>query len=417
MAMKKPRVVIIGGGFGGLSAAKALHGKDVHLTLIDKRNYHLFQPLLYQVAMAGLSPAEIAYPLRSLLHGHPDTEILLGEVIEVNKSLKYVRTETNKVEFDYLIIACGSTYSYFNSPQWEKFAPGLKTIAQATEIRRKVFMAFEQAEREPDLNKRAKYLNFVIVGGGPTGVELAGSLGEITRYSIKEDFHHIKPIQAKIIIVEGGNRILATMPEELSNEAMKELAELGVEVKLGSKVTDINEKGIQVGDQFIESATILWAAGVAPSPLNKALDTELDRQGRVIVNADLSLPDHQDIFVIGDQAHYKWGIDQTPLPGLAPVAMQQGRFVAKLITKKINRSENLPTFRYVDKGQMATIGRSRAVAMFKGLQFHGLLAWLSWLFVHIYYLIGFKNRIFVLFQWAWTYLTFSRGARLIVDEK
>jgi NADH dehydrogenase len=415
--MKKQRVVIIGGGFGGLAAAKALHGKDVHLTLIDKRNYHLFQPLLYQVAMAGLSPAEIAYPLRSLLHNQQETEILLGEVEEVNRIEKYVRTETNKVHFDYLIIACGSTYTYFNSPQWEPFAPGLKTIAQATEIRRRVFLAFEEAEREPDPKKRHKFLNFVIVGGGPTGVELSGSLGEITRYSIKADFHHIKPNQAKIILVEGGNRILSSMSEALSNEAMKELNELGVEVRLGQKVTEINANGIQVGDEFIESTTILWAAGVAASPLNKTLGTELDGQGRVIVNADLSIPNHPDIFVIGDQAHYKWGADKSPLPGLAPVAMQQGRFVANLISHKNKNSTSLPVFKFVDKGQMATIGRSRAVAMFRGLEFHGILAWFAWLFVHIYYLIGFKNRTFVLFQWAFTYLTFRRGARLIIDKK
>jgi NADH dehydrogenase len=256
-----------------------------------------------------------------------------------------------------------------------------------------------------------------MVVGGPTGVELAGSLGEITRYSIKEDFHHIKPTQAKIILVEGGPRLLPSMSEALSEESKKQLNELGVEVRLSQKVTEINANGIQVGDNFIESTTILWAAGVAASPLNKTLGTELDRQGRVIVKEDMSLPQHPDIFVIGDQAHYKWGSDQAPLPGLAPVAMQQGRFVAKLISLKIKNSINLPVFKYVDKGQMATIGRSRAVAMFRGLEIHGILAWLGWLLIHIYYLIGFKNRMFVLFQWAFTYLTFRRGARLIIDNK
>ncbi|WP_408098913.1 NAD(P)/FAD-dependent oxidoreductase [Peredibacter sp. HCB2-198] len=415
--MKTPHVVVIGGGFGGLAAAKALaKSKNLKITLVDKRNYHLFQPLLYQVAMAGLSPAEIAYPLRSLLASHDQVEILLGEVKEINKEEKWIQTDSNKIHFDYLILACGSTYTYFNSPQWEPFAPGLKNIMQATEIRRRVFLAFEKAEREADKKKQEFYTTFVVVGGGPTGVELAGTLGEITRYSILRDFDHIKPQQTKIILIEAGPKILPTMTEELSREAVRELGELGVEVRVNSKVSDINENGIMAGEHFIEASTILWAAGVAANPLNKKLNVELDRQGRVIVNRDLSIPGHPTIFVIGDQAHYEWGAEKKPLPGLAPVAMQQGRFVAKYIRHQLD-GRKLPEFRYVDKGQMATVGRSRAVAMFRGIEIHGFVAWMAWLVVHIYYLIGFKNRLFVLFTWAWMYLTNRRGARLIIEKE
>lgn len=416
--MKSSNVVIVGGGFGGLAAAKALSkNKEIQITLIDKRNYHLFQPLLYQVAMAGLSPAEIAYPLRALLTNHKNVEVLLGEVKTVNKEEKWVETDTNKVFFDYLILACGSTYTYFNSPQWEPFAPGLKTIPQATEIRRRVFLSFEKAERESDPEIQKIHTTFVVVGGGPTGVELAGSIGEITRYSLLKDFHHIQTCQTKIILIEAGPTILPTMTPELSKEAMRELSELGVEVRVNTKVSEINENGIMAGDDFIKTQTILWAAGVAANPINKKLDTELDRQGRIIVKEDLSLPNHPEIFAVGDQAHYKWGENSMPLPGLAPVAMQEGRFVAKVIRKKIMNQAPPEVFKYVDKGQMATVGRSRAVAMYKGLSFSGFIAWAAWLIVHIYYLIGFKNRIFVLFQWAWTYFTFRRGARLIVEKE
>ena len=415
--MKITNIVIVGGGFGGLSAAKSLARKNVKVILVDKKNYHLFQPLLYQVASAALSPAEIAYPLRAMLSKHKNIEILLGEVNEVNKEEKWIKTEFNIIHFDYLILACGSTYTYFNSPQWEPFAPGLKTIAQATEIRRRVFLAFEMAEREvnPDLVKC--HLTFVVVGGGPTGVELAGSLGEITRFSITKDFHHIRPQQTRIILIEAGKRILPNMTEKMSLEAMRELEELGVQVWINSKVSNINENGIQIGNEFIEARTIIWAAGVAANPLNKSLTDNLDKQGRIIVQADASLKNFSNIFVIGDQAHYKYGPKQEPLPGLAPVAMQMGKYVVKVILSDLQKNLNRPSFKYVSKGQMATIGRSRAVAMYKGIEFKGFIAWIAWLVVHIYYLIGFKNRLFVIFQWAWTYLTFRRGARLIIDKK
>lgn len=413
----QPQVVIVGGGFGGLSAAKKLSRfRQAKIILVDKRNYHLFQPLLYQVAMAGLSPAEIAYPLRALLN-RDTTEVLLGEVLEINKEQKWLLTETNKIHYDFLILACGSTYTYFNSPQWEPFAPGLKTIYQATEIRKKVFKAFEEAERAEDRAIHDMYMTFVIVGGGPTGVELAGSLGEITRFSIHRDFDHINPMETKIILIEAGPTILPSMTEELRREAVRELAELGVEVRVNAKVSDVNEHGITAGGEFVAAGTILWAAGVAANPINKKLGVELDRQGRVIVNRDLTVPGHPDIFVIGDQAHFEWGLDNKPLPGLAPVAMQQGRFVAKIIKARICHKKPPENFKYVDKGQMATIGRSRAVAMFKGLEFSGFMAWIAWLFVHIYYLIGFRNKIFVLLNWAWTYMTFRRGARLIIEKE
>lgn len=415
--METPHVVIVGGGFGGLSAARSLARRGVKVTMVDKKNYHLFQPLLYQVAMAGLSPADIAYPLRSLLGKYKSAEVLLGTVEEINKEEKWIRTEKNKISYDYLILACGSTYTYFGSDQWAKFAPGLKTINQATDIRRRVFMALENAERETDPSKKAACLTFVVVGGGPTGVELAGALGEITRYSLKNDFDHIDPASTKILLIEAGPKILPSMTEELSKEAVRELGELGVEVRVNGKVSDINESGITVAGQFIPACTVMWAAGVGASPINKSLGVELDKQGRVIVDRLLNIPGYPSIFVIGDQAHYEWGEEKKPLPGLAPVAMQQGRFVSKVIRR---RAANLPLpdyFRYIDKGQMATVGRSRAVGMFRGLEFHGFIAWMAWIVVHVYYLIGFKNRIFVLFQWAWTYLTFRRGARLIIEQE
>lgn len=415
--MKKTKVVVVGGGFGGLSVARSLKDENIQVTLVDKKNYHLFQPLLYQVASAALSPADIAYPLRGLLGKNPNVEIFLGEVKEINKSEKWIQTDTNQISYDYLILACGSTYTYFGNPEWEQFAPTLKTIKQATEIRRRVFLAFEQAEREPNPGKRVPYLTFVVVGGGPTGVELAGSLGEITRYTINRDFEHISPDQTRIILVEMGKRILPSMTEHLSEESVKQLQELGVEVRVNTKVEKIDEKGITVNGEFIPCATILWGAGVGAVAINKTLGVELDKQGRVIVTSTLNIPQHPDIFVIGDQAHYKWGKDQAPLPGLAPVAMQQGRFVADYIKRNLSGKSLPEYFKYTDKGQMATIGRSRAVALYKGLEMQGIIAWLGWLFVHIYYLIGFKNRLFVLFQWAWTYLTFRRGARLIVDKE
>ena len=414
----KKNVVIVGGGFGGLAAAKKLSRTDFHVTLIDKKNYHLFQPLLYQVATAALSPADIAYPLRAILRG-PNIEILLGHVDEINKEEKWLKTlEGNRISFDYLILACGSTYTYFNSPSWENFAPSLKNITQATEIRRKVLLAFEEAERESDPLKRNALLTFIVVGGGPTGVELAGSLAEIALYSLVKDFHNINSSDAKVILIEAGPRLLATMPDELSYESVQQLQGLGVDIRTNSKVLDVSDEGIRIGEEIIPSRTILWAAGVAAVAINKELGVELDRQGRVVVGQDCSLKNFPEIFVIGDQAHFESGPDASSLPGLAPVAMQQGRYVAKIIMREAKiKSGQRPPFNYVDKGQMATIGRSRAVAMYKGIHIKGFLAWVAWLFVHIYYLIGFRNRFSVIFQWAWTYLTYKRGARLIIEKE
>lgn len=414
----KKHVVIVGGGFGGLAAAKKFSQTEFNVTLVDKRNYHLFQPLLYQVATAALSPADIAYPLRAILRG-PNIEILLGHVNEINKEEKWLSTmEGNRLEYDYLILSCGSTYTYFNSPHFEDFAPGLKNITQATEIRKKVLIAFEEAEREGDPEKRKSLLTFVVVGGGPTGVELAGALAEIAVHSLVRDFHNIDTGSAKVILIEAGPRVLSNMPDDLSDEAVKQLKSLGVEVRTNTKVLDVSDEGIRVADEFIHSRTILWAAGVASVTINKELDVELDRQGRIVVKRDCSIKDYPYIFVIGDQAHHEYGPQSAPLPGLAPVAMQQGRFVARTIINetRTNKSEREP-FKYVDKGQMATVGRSKAVAMYKGIHITGFLAWAAWLIVHVYYLIGFKNRFSVIFQWAWTYVTYNRGARLIIEKE
>jgi len=415
--MNRPRVEIVGGGFGGLSAAKKLSKSNVEITLIDKKNYHLFQPLLYQVAAGELSPADIAYPLRQLLGRSPNVKILLGEVIEVNKEEKWVRTPEVKIDFDYLILACGSTSSYFGHPEWERFAPALKSIPEATEIRRRVFMAFEEAERQSDAKKRDELLTFVVVGGGPTGVELAGALGKITRLSITKEFSNISPNQTRILLVEMGERVLAQMPPELSQEATRELIELGVEVRTSTKVEKIDEEGIRIGDEIIHTKTILWGAGVGANSINKNLAVPLDRQGRVIVRDDLSIRDFPDIYVIGDQAHFELNSQGQALPGLAPVAMQEGRFVAKNIIRKIHHKDQIERFIYIDKGNLATIGRSRAVGIYKNLSMSGSIAWFGWLAVHIYYLIGFKNRLIVLFQWFWTFITYRRGARLIIDNK
>ncbi len=415
--MSTTHVVIVGGGFAGLSAAKSFANKaDVKVTLIDRRNYHLFQPLLYQVATAGLSPAEIAYPLRSILSGINNVDIVMDEVVEINKEEKIVKGKSSDYKFDYLILACGATHTYFGKDEWEGNAPSLKTLEQATEIRRRMYLAFEQAEKEKDVDLKKKLLTFVVVGGGPTGVETAGAIGEITRFTLASDFHYINPKHTRIILVEAGNRILPTFSKELSSKAMRDLEELGVQVWTDSKVTKISDEGIQIGQEFIAANNVIWAAGVGANKLNKMISNDLDRGGRVIVGPDLSIKENSNIFVIGDQAHLKYGIEQMPLPGLAPVAMQQGRYVAKLIMNEL-KGKARTRFYYVDKGQMATIGKSKAVAMFKGLEFKGFTAWVAWLVVHIYYLIGFKNRLFVLFQWSWTYWTFRRGARLIVDKE
>ncbi|MES2854599.1 MAG: NAD(P)/FAD-dependent oxidoreductase, partial [Bdellovibrionota bacterium] len=394
------KVIIVGGGFGGLNAARKLgsvHG--INVILLDRRNHHLFQPLLYQVAMAGLDPGDIATPIRTLLAKHPNVRVLLGNVTEVDLANKTLSCDFAKFEFDYLVLACGSQHSYFGHEDWEPFAPGLKSLEQAVEIRRRVLTAFELAERETDPERVRQLLTFVVIGGGPTGVELAGSLGEITRFALSSDFRHIDPSQARIILIEAGQTILSTFEMESRKRAQRDLENLGVTVWTGMRVTNVDADGINLGSERVKAQTVVWAAGVKPAALNAILGTPLDSSGRVIVGPDMSPIGHPEVFVIGDQAHFEQ--DGKPLPGLAPVAMQQGRWAARLIRDEIRGKRRLP-FRYKDKGQMATVGRRKAVAETNGIRFTGTLAWFAWLLVHIYYLIGFKNRAVVLFQWTWS---------------
>lgn len=406
------RVIVVGGGFAGLAAAKKLgRDEDLEVLVLDRRNHHLFQPLLYQVALAGLSPAEIAFPIRSVFRKYPRVSVLMAEVKRVEPAARKVITDIGEHTYDYLVLACGSEHSYFGHDEWEDFAPGLKTIEQAIEIRRRVLWAFERAEAESDPEKIRKWLTFLVIGGGPTGVELAGAIGEITRYTLKRDFRRINPRHTRVVLIEAGPRILAAFPEDLAARAARDLQSLGVEIRTSARVTDVKEKVVQVDGKPLDACTVIWAAGVRPSPLNGQLGAELDRGGRVKVGPDLALLHHPEIFVAGDQA---WATDTEgkPLPGLAPVAMQQGRFVARQIRREVDGKPREP-FRYVDKGQMATIGRKRAIAVSGKLHLHGFIAWLAWLLVHVYYLIGFRNRLLVLWNWTYSYVTLRRGARLI----
>jgi NADH dehydrogenase len=413
------RVVIVGGGFGGLAAAKAL-GKapEVDVVLVDRRNHHLFQPLLYQVAMAGLSPADIAAPIRSLLRDQANTTVRQEEVIGVDLERRVLHAAANgrenELAYDKLVIACGAGHAYFGHDEWASHAPGLKSLEEATEIRARVLSAYERAELEPDPERRRALLTFVVVGGGPTGVELAGALGEMSRFTLSRDFRRIDPAHARVILVEAGPRILPSFSEDMAKRAMRDLETLGVQVWTSSAVTGVDESSVKVGGERIAAHTTLWAAGVQASPLATALGAPLDRAGRVEVAADLSLPRHPEVFVIGDLAHVV-GDDGRTLPGLAPVAMQQGRFVARAIFADLGGRPR-GSFRYKDRGQMATIGRSRAIVQMQRLHFGGFAAWLTWLLVHIYFLVGFRNRLFVVISWAWSYLTYGRGARLIVGR-
>jgi NADH dehydrogenase len=409
-----PRVVIVGAGFGGLIAARKLATSPVQVTLIDRRNYHTFQPLLYQVATAGLSPGEIAAPIRWILRGRSNVRILMGEVEDVDVSRRVVRLVDADIPYDYLIVAAGASHAYFGHDEWEPFAPGLKTIEDALEIRRRVLLAFELAERQAAESGEQVQLNFVVVGGGPTGVELAGTLAEIARRALVNEFHSIDPERTRILLLEGGPRVLPAYPEDLSRSAEEQLRHLGVEVHTSAMVTGIEPAAVITSQTRLPAAVILWAAGVAASPLGKKLGAPVDRAGRVLVNPDLSLPGHPEVFVIGDLASLK-DKNGNPLPGLAPVAMQQGKATAKNIEREL-QGKPRQNFRYLDKGSLATIGRAAAVAQFGKVHISGFLAWLSWLFVHILFLIGFRNRIIVLIQWAWAYFTYERGARLITGS-
>jgi NADH dehydrogenase len=415
------RVLILGGGFGGLYAAKALRKAPVRLTLLDRRNFHLFQPLLYQVATGSLSPGEIASPLRSVFRRQQNTQVLMGEATDLDAEHRKVILDSGDLEYDTLIVATGSTDSYFGHDDWKRVAPGLKSIEEATEIRHKILYAFEAAEKEHDSEIRREWLTFVLVGGGPTGVELAGALGEIAHDTLRRDFRSIKPEEAVIWLVEGGSRVLPAYPPDLSAKAEASLKRLGVTVRTNAFVTDIDQAGVTVktsgGSERIVAKTVIWSAGVQASPFGRILQqragAQLDRAGRVLVNPDCTILGHPEIFVIGDLAHLEQ--DGNMLPGVAQVAMQQGGYAAKLIQKRL-RGETAAPFHYFDKGNLAVIGRASAVAQIGPVHMSGLLAWLTWLFVHLMYLVEFSNRVLVFVQWGFLYLTFNRGARLITGS-
>ncbi|MGQ0543531.1 MAG: NAD(P)/FAD-dependent oxidoreductase [Blastocatellia bacterium] len=411
----KPKIVIIGGGFGGLWAAKALANKPVDVTLVDRKNHHVFQPLLYQVATAVLSPGEIAMPIRRILHYAKNIEVILGEVTGFDTGNKKVRLDDgSEISFDYLIVAAGARHAYFGNDEWETSAPGLKTIEDAVEIRRRVLLAFELAERDACMKGTHKPLNFVVVGGGATGVELAGAIAGIARQALAKDFKSIDTRKAHVVLLEGSDRVLGTFASDLSESAKTQLEDLGVEVRLNSFVSDITPGKVKVGDEWIECDVVLWATGVAASPLGKQLGVETDKAGRVFVQPDLSIPDHKSIFVIGDMTSLKQENGE-PVPGVSPAAMQMGTATAKNIIADIQQKPR-KDFRYVDKGTMATIGRSKAIVDIQGFHFTGFIAWMMWLFLHVFFLIGFRNRIIVMLEWFWAYLTRERSARLITGD-
>ncbi len=409
-----PHVVIIGGGFAGINAAKALSGASVRVTLIDRKNHHTFQPLLYQVALAVLSPAEIASPIRTVMKRARNVQVLLGDVTGFDLEKRLLRMGDIELGYDFLIVAAGATHAYFGHPEWEALAPGLKTIEDAIEIRRRVLLAFETAERDAIVRGVHSSLNFVVIGAGPTGVELAGAISDISRRYMEHDFRGIDPRQARIILLEGGPRVLPAFPEDLSASAEKQLRELGVEVRTKAMVTNVEPGWVTAGTERIPAAVILWGAGVAASPLGKMLGVPTDRAGRVVVDPDLSIPGHQEVFVAGDLAASKMK-NGGLAPGLAPAAIQMGKFAARQILRSL-ASHPREEFHYRDKGALATIGRSKAVADLGKLRFSGYFAWLAWLFVHLLFLIGFRNRFMVMAEWAWDYITYNHSARLITGS-
>lgn len=411
-----PRIVIIGGGFAGLYTARGLKHVDADVTVVDRHNYHLFQPLLYQVATAGLNPSDIAAPIRSILRRQRNVNVILGEAVSVDAAQKRVAlADGSTLAYDHLVVATGATHSYFGHPEWEQHAPGLKTIEDALEIRRRVLLAFEAAEREEDPVEQNALLTFVIIGAGPTGVELAGTLSEIARKTMVRDFRRIRPESARVILLEGRERVLPPYPEDLSEKARKQLVELGVEVIPNAVVTDVNDREVRFGDRVLPTRTVLWGAGVQASPLARSLGVPLDRAGRVLVEPDLTIPGHPDVFVIGDLAA-KQQHDGSFVPGVAPAAIQEGQHTALNLERAVE-GQPLRAFKYRDKGSLATIGRAAAVADFGRIRFGGFLAWMAWLVIHVFFLIGFRNRFLVITQWAWAYLTYQRGARLITGTK
>jgi NADH dehydrogenase len=406
-----PHVVILGGGFGGLYAARALARADVRVTIVDRRNHHIFQPLLYQVATAVLNPSDIAHPIRSVLRKQKNAEVLLAEALGVDVPGKRLLLRDGELAYDYLIVATGATHSYFGHDEWSEEAPGLKTLEDAIEIRRRVLYAFEAAERTRDEAARRALLTFAVVGGGATGVEVAGALIEVARHALARDFRHIDPTHARVVLLEGGARVLPAYPEDLSEKALEQLHTLGVEVRLNAKVTGIDQEGVLLGEERIFARTVIWGAGVKASPIGATLGAPVDRAGRVKVTPHLTLPGHDEVFVIGDLASLE--SDGKPVPGVAAAAIQMGRHAASTIERAIAKGPPRP-FHYVEKGTLATIGRSRAVAIFPpNIKLSGWFAWLAWLFIHIMLLIGFRNRVVVFIQWAFAYFTYQRGARLI----
>ncbi|MET0756000.1 MAG: NAD(P)/FAD-dependent oxidoreductase [Pseudoxanthomonas sp.] len=411
---RAPHLIVVGGGFGGLWATRALGNAAIRITLVDRCNHHLFQPLLYQVATAGLSSPDIAAPLRHILRNQRNVEVRLAEVRDIKAEARTVILDDgSRLHFDYLLLASGATHAYFGHDEWAKHAPGLKTLDDALQLRRHLLLAFERAEAESDPVARAAWLNFAIVGGGPTGVELAGTLAEIARHTLTNEFRNINPSDARVRLIEAGPRVLSSFPEDLSEKARKQLEKLGVEVSAGTAVTDIDESGYRLGDEFIAARTVVWAAGVAASPLAKSLDVPLDRAGRLLVRPDLSVPGYPEIFVAGDLA----SVQQSgkAVPGVAPAAKQMGRHVAAAIRARL--ANRTPTdFRYKDYGNLATIGRMAAIVHFGKLKLSGLLAWWFWLAAHVFFLIGFRNRLVVLLNWAWAYWSYQRGARIILGR-
>ena len=411
----QPHIVIVGGGFAGLYTARGLRRADARITLIDRHNYHLFQPLLYQVAMAALNPSDIAAPIRSILRRQKNTNVVLGEVSSIDVAAKTLQLgDGNSLAYDYLVVATGAAHSYFGHPEWAKDAPGLKSIDDALEIRRRVLLAFEAAERETDPEKQAAWLTFVVIGAGPSGVELAGALSEIARQTMLKDFRRINPASARVVLLEGRERVLPPYPPDLSAKAQKQLEHLGVDVITNAVVTSVDDHEVVYGDSRIATRTVLWGAGVQASPLAKSLGVPLDRAGRVFVEPDLSIPGHPEVFVLGDLAAAKQS-DGSLVPGVAPAAIQEGQHMALNLSRLLG-DEPTVRFRYRDKGSLATIGRAAAVADFGRIRFGGFLAWMAWLLIHIFFLIGFRNRFLVVTQWAWAYLTYQRGARLITGR-
>ncbi len=412
--------MIVGAGFAGLNVARSLAGAPVHITILDRKNHHTFQPLLYQVATAGLSPGEIAAPIRSIFRGRKNVEVLLAEVTGFDLDRRLVLSDEGSIRYDFLIVAAGASHAYFGHDDWEPFAPGLKTIEDALEIRRRVLLAFELAERQALAGQSTHPLNFLVVGAGPTGVELAGTLAEICRHALAHEFRAIDPARAHILLVEGGPRVLPAYPDDLSRSAEDQLHQLGVEVRTSTTVTHIEAGAVHFGETRVEAAVVLWAAGVAASSLGKKLNVPLDRAGRVVVGPDLSLPGHPEVFALGDMAAARDAAGK-PLPGVAPVAIQEGQYVGKLLHKELSAANAASSrarapFHYWDKGSLATIGRAAAIAQFGKIHISGFIAWLAWLFIHIFFLIGFRNRLLVFIQWAWSYVTYERGARLITGD-